>query len=86
MDSQILITPMPEDRGMILSFARHLAKHAVKQLMRGEGRRMTLVPPREITAKAQEYLAQHPELYRQAARVVAQHPEWRPRRKRNRAV
>jgi hypothetical protein len=86
MDSQILITPIPEDRGMILSFARHLAKNAVKEQLRGEGVRMTLVPPSEITAKAQEYLAQHPELYREAARVVTQHPEWRPKRKRSRSV
>ena len=46
--------------------ARLAAKTAVKEQMRGEGIRMTLVPPREITERAQQYLAEHPELYQQA--------------------
>jgi hypothetical protein len=46
--------------------ARALAQKAVKEKMRGEGRRMCLVPPKEITEKAQVYLAEHPELYEQA--------------------
>ena len=46
--------------------ARLAAKNAVKEQMRGEGIRMTLVPPRVIAEKASAYLEQHPELYRQA--------------------
>ena len=46
--------------------ARLAAKSAVKEQMRGEGIRMTLVPPRVITEKANVYLADHPELYQQA--------------------
>jgi hypothetical protein len=46
--------------------ARLAAKNAVKEQMRGEGIRMTLVPPRVITEKANAYLQQHPELYEQA--------------------
>jgi len=46
--------------------ARSIAKNAVKEQMRAEGRRMTLVPSREITEKANDYLATHPELYQQA--------------------
>ena len=47
-------------------FARSAAKNAVKQRLRDEGRRMTLVPVSEIAAQAEVYLAQHPELYAQA--------------------
>ena len=46
--------------------ARSIAKNAVKEQMRAQGRRMTLVPVREINEKAEQYLGQHPELYRQA--------------------
>jgi len=44
-------------------FARSAAKNAVKQQLRDQGRRMTLVPVSEIAAQAEVYLAQHPELY-----------------------
>jgi hypothetical protein len=46
--------------------ARLAAKNAIKEQMRGEGTRLTLVPPRVIAEKAQRYLEQHPELYQQA--------------------
>ena len=82
----ILTTPNPEDYGLIMSLARRLARKEVEAQLRGQGVRLTLVPPREINAKAQEYLAQHLELYREAVRIVAQHPEWRPKRKRRRSV
>ena len=82
----ILTTPNPEDYGLIMSLARRLARKEVEAQLRGQGVRLTLVPPREINAKAQEYRAQHLELYREAVRIVAQHPEWRPKRKRRRSV
>ena len=44
-------------------FARSAAKQAVKQQLRDSGRRMTLVPIREINEQAEVYLAQHPELW-----------------------
>ena len=47
-------------------FARSAARNAVKQQLRDQGRRMTLVPVREINERAQVYLEQHPELYREA--------------------
>ena len=47
-------------------FARSAAKQAVKQQLRDNGARLTLVPIREINDRAQVYLAQHPELYEQA--------------------
>ena len=46
--------------------ARLAAKNAVKEKLRGDGVRLTLVPPREISEQAQRYLADHPELYREA--------------------
>jgi hypothetical protein len=46
--------------------ARLAAKNAIKEQMRGEGVRMTLVPPRVIAEKAQRYLEQHPELFKDA--------------------
>jgi hypothetical protein len=46
--------------------ARLAAKNAVKEKLRGDGVRMSLVPPREIAEQAQRYLAEHPELYQQA--------------------
>ena len=44
-------------------FARSAAKQVVKEQLRDQGRRMTLVPVKEINEKAEVYLAQHPELW-----------------------
>jgi hypothetical protein len=46
--------------------ARSIAKNAVKEQLRAQGVRLTLVPIREINERAQQYLANHPELYQQA--------------------
>jgi len=60
--------------------ARLAARNAVKEQMRGQGVRMTLVPPRIITEQAQRYLTDHPELYQQALEralrmgLIKQHP------------
>ena len=50
----------------IAILARLAAKNAVKEKLRGDGVRLSLVPPRIITEQAQRYLAEHPELYQQA--------------------
>jgi len=47
-------------------FARLAAKRAVKEEMRAQGIRLTLVFPATITAKATEYLSAHPELFDEA--------------------
>jgi hypothetical protein len=52
--------------------ARSAAKNAVKEQMRAEGTRMTLVPPRVIAERANVYLEQHPELYQQASERAKQ--------------
>jgi hypothetical protein len=46
--------------------ARLAAKKAIQEKLRADGVRLTLVPPREIAEQAQRYLAEHPELYREA--------------------
>ena len=46
--------------------ARSIAKNAVKEQLREQGVRVSLVPIREISERAQRYLADHPELYQQA--------------------
>ena len=50
----------------INTLARLAAKNKVKEKLRGDGVRLTLVPPREIAEKAQVYLEQHSELHQQA--------------------
>ena len=46
--------------------ARLAARRAVQEELRSQGVRVSLVKPSEISAKAQSYLADHPELYREA--------------------
>jgi len=46
--------------------ARLAAKNAVKEQLRDQGVRLSLVPIREINERAEVYLEQHPELYQQA--------------------
>jgi hypothetical protein len=46
--------------------ARLAARKAVTEQLRSQGVRVSLVKPAEISAKAQVYLADHPELYREA--------------------
>jgi hypothetical protein len=53
-------------RQAVIQFARSAAKRAVKEEMRAQGIRLTLVFPATITAKASEYLSAHPELFDEA--------------------
>jgi hypothetical protein len=46
--------------------ARLAARKAAQEQLRAEGVRVSLVRPAEISAKAQVYLSQHPELYQEA--------------------
>jgi hypothetical protein len=46
--------------------ARMAARRAVQEELRSQGVRVSLVRPAEISAKAQVYLADHPELYGEA--------------------
>ena len=46
--------------------ARLMAKRLVQEQLRKEGRRLTYVKPREVQELATAYLAQHPEVWREA--------------------
>jgi hypothetical protein len=52
--------------------ARALAKTAVKEMLRGQGVRLTLVKPAEISRQAEQYLKEHPELYQAAVQRARQ--------------
>jgi hypothetical protein len=51
---------------MVHILARMAARKAVTQELRDQGVRVSLVPPREISERARSYLAQHPEVWREA--------------------
>jgi len=51
---------------MVHILARMAAKNAVKQELRDQGVRVTLVPPRDINDLATVYLRDHPEVWKEA--------------------
>ena len=53
-------------RHAVSFFARSAAKQAVKQKLRDDDARLSLVPVRVIAEQTERYLEQHPELYQQA--------------------
>jgi hypothetical protein len=59
-------TFQPISASAVHVLARLAARKAVKEQLRSEAVRPTLVKPAEVSAKAQAYLANHPELYREA--------------------
>jgi hypothetical protein len=61
-----LDTFQPISASAVHILARLAAKKAVKEQLRSEGRRMTLVLPAEINTKAAAYLALHSELLDEA--------------------
>jgi hypothetical protein len=67
---------------MIHILARLQAKRLVQDQLRAEGVRVTLVGPAEISARAQAYLADHPELYRQALERAQLMEMYEPKRRR----
>jgi hypothetical protein len=61
-----LDTFQPISASVVHVLARLAARRAVQDELRNQGVRVSLVKPAEISAKAQVYLAGHPELYREA--------------------
>jgi hypothetical protein len=51
---------------MIHILARLQAKRLVQEQLRAEGRRLTLVKPREVQERATAYLRDHPEVWKEA--------------------
>ena len=77
-----LNTFAPISASAVHVLARLAARKAVQEELRSQGVRPTQVKPAEISAKAQAYLANHPELYRAAlerAQHMAQKDELRRR-------
>ena len=59
-------TFQPISASAVHVLARMAARKAVTEELRAQGVRVSLVRPAEISARAQVYLADHPELYREA--------------------
>ena len=59
-------TFQPISASAVHVLARLAARKAVKEQLRAQGVRVSLIGPADISARAHEYLSQHPELYRQA--------------------
>ena len=62
----VLDTFRPISASAVAVLARLAARNAVKDQLRADGVRVSLVPPVEINIKATAYLALHPELYDEA--------------------
>jgi hypothetical protein len=61
-----LDTFQPISASAVHVLARMAARRAVQEQLRNQGVRVSLVKPAEISARAQGYLRDHPELYREA--------------------
>ena len=59
-------TFQPISASAVHVLARLAARKAVQEELRGQGVRVSLVKPAEISARAHSYLQAHPELYREA--------------------
>jgi hypothetical protein len=57
-----------------ITLAQQRARSAVKHRLRARGLKVQYIPHREITAMAQAYLAEHPELIAEAKPIIEQ---WR---------
>jgi hypothetical protein len=66
LSQSTLDTFQPISASAVHVLARMAARRAVQEELRSEGVRVTLVKPSEISARAQVYLADHAELYREA--------------------
>src|SRR5215469_2202484 len=80
-----LDTFQPVSTSAVHVLARMAARRAVTEELRAAGVRVTLVKPAEISAKAQVYLEQHPELFKDAvlrAQRMAEEDELRKARRR----
>jgi len=80
-----LDTFRPVSASAVHVLARLAARRAVQEQLRANGVRVSLVKPAEISARAQVYLAAHPELFKDAvlrAQRMAEEDELRKARRR----
>ena len=61
-----LDTFQPISASTVHVLARMAARRAITEQLRAAGVRVSLVMPAEVSVRANEYLSQHPELYREA--------------------
>ena len=61
-----LDTFQPISASAVHVLARMAARRAVQEQLRNQGVRVSLVKPAEISLRANEYLSQHPELFKEA--------------------
>ena len=81
-----LDTFQPISASAVHVLARLAARKAVKEQLRDAGVRVTLVPTRDITMQANEYLALHPELFDEARECAARLGLYeKPKRRRRQA-
>jgi hypothetical protein len=66
MEGALMDTFKPISHFAVNALARLAARRAVVAELRDQGVRVTLIKAPTISAKANEYLAQHPELYAEA--------------------
>jgi hypothetical protein len=66
LSQPVLDTFQPIAASAVHLLARLAAKKAVQDQLRSAGVRVSLVKPCEVSVRANEYLRQHPELYREA--------------------
>jgi hypothetical protein len=82
-------TFQPISASAVHVLARLAAKKAVQEQLRADGVRVSLLKPADISVRAADYLANHPELYRAAlyrAQQMAQDDELRKARRRKPSV
>jgi len=81
-----LDTFLPISASAVHVLARMAARKAVQDELRSQGVRVSLVKPADISAKAQVYLADHPELYREAYERAQRMGMYEKRRRTSRSV
>ena len=59
-------TFQPVSASAVYVLARMATRRAITEQLKAAGVRVSLVKPAEISVRANEYLSQHPELYREA--------------------
>ena len=77
-----LDTFQPISASAVHVLARTAARKAVQEELRSEGVRVSLVKPSDISVRANEYLSQHPELYRAALERAQQMGLYEKRRRK----
>ena len=83
----VLSQVQPISASAVHVLARLAARKAVQEELRAQGVRVSLVRPAEVSARAQAYLADHPELFKEALeRAKSMRMYEKPKGRRRRVV